>query len=584
MARVSKKRNAYVQPEQSAKVSGRSLYQTAIYARLSVEDNGKDSDSLEAQVQYLKSFLEDKPQMELCGIFTDNGFSGTNYERPEFQKMMDLVKAGKIHCIIVKDLSRLGRNYIDTGNFLQKICPLLNLRLIAVNDRYDTAFAGANEEMSMSVLNIANDMYAKDISRKICSSLQGKMERGEYIGNYAPYGYEKDPENKNHLIPDPLTAPVVQRIYELRAGGMGIMRIAAILNEAGIPSPGRYRYEKGIITNNNKKGKALLWNRHVLTDLLKNVVYIGHLAQARSREALHQGVPFHWTKEEEWVVCQNTHEAVIDKELYDIVQKINQRQMAAHKENSGKYAHLPKAVNLYGKKLVCADCGAAMKLVRSISKKKDKAYFTFKCPRYVEHGERGCSDKAISQAELDQAVLSTVKAHIRLLAEHKPVIKRLMEQKKKEGSLGKGAEEIQRIEQEIKRQETLRSGLYMDFKDGLLTEEEYRYTKQKCGEAIEGLKGQIEEHRSRQKKKKGEADQYAHWLSLIDCYENTEEVNSQLVEALIEEIRVYEGKRMEMKMKYEDSFKAYAPFLTRFPTTCRQTMGEGHNVTREEVS
>ena len=132
-----------------------------------------------------------------------------------------------------------------------------------------------------------------------------------------------------------------------------------------------------------------------------------------------------------------------------------------------------------------------------------------------------------------------------------------MEQKRKEGSLGEGAEEIQRMEQEIKRQETLRSGLYMDFKDGLLPEEEYRYTKQKCGEAIEGLKNQIEEYRSRQKEKKDEADQYAHWLSLIDCYENTEEVNSQLVEALIEEIRVYEGKRIEMKMKYEESFKAY---------------------------
>ena len=562
MARVSKKRNAYVRPEPSVKVSGRSLYQTAIYARLSVEDNGKGSDSLEAQIQYLKSFLEDKPQLELFGIFTDNGFSGTNYERPEFQRMMDLVKAGKIHCIIVKDLSRLGRNYIEAGNFLQKICPLLNLRLIAVNDRYDTAFAGSNEEMSMSVLNIANDMYAKDISRKICSSLQGKMERGEYIGNYAPYGYEKDPENKNHLIPDPLTAPVVRRIYELRAGGMGIMRIAAILNEAGIPSPGRYRYENGIITNNNKKGKELLWNRHVLMDLLKNVVYIGHLAQARSREALHQGVPFHWTKEEEWVVCQNTHEAVIDKELYDIVQEINQRRTAAHKESSGKYDYLPKAVNLYGKRLICADCGAAMKLIRSINKKKDKAYFTFKCPRYVEHGERGCSDKAISQAELDQAVLNTVKAHIRLLAERKPVIQKVMERKKNQGSLGRGTEEIRKMEQEIKRQETLRSGLYMDFKEGLLTEEEYRYTKQRCGEAIESLKNQIEECRNRQKEKEDEAVQYAHWLSLIDCYEHTEEVNSQLVEALIEEIRVYEGKRIQIKMKYMDSFRAYSAMDT----------------------
>src|SRR5699024_9165934 len=153
--------------------------------------------------------------------------------------------AGNIDCIIVKDLSRLGRDYIDTGNFIEKICPMFGLRLIAINDNYDTAIKNSSIEMTMSVTNIANDMYAKDISRKICSALQEKLEKGDYIGNYAPYGYLKDPENKNHLIPDPDLVQIVNRIFEMRAAGMGISKIAATLNNEGIPSPGRYRFEKG---------------------------------------------------------------------------------------------------------------------------------------------------------------------------------------------------------------------------------------------------------------------------------------------------------------------------------------------------
>lgn len=555
MARVSKKNNAYVQAAKRTKADGAEVYKTAIYARLSVEDNGKDGDSLKAQIQYLKEYLEDKPQMELCGIFADNGFSGTNYDRPEFQKMMDLVKKGKIHCILVKDLSRLGRNYIDTGHFLQKVCPLFHLRLIAVNDRYDTAFAGSNEEMSMSVLNIANDMYAKDISRKICSSLQGKMERGEYIGNYAPYGYQKNPENKNHLLIDPLTAPVVRRIYELRAEGMGIAKIAAILNEAGVPSPGRHRYEQGIITNNNKKGEKLLWNRHVLSDLLKNIVYRGHLAQAKSREALHQGIPFHWTQEEDWVVCRNTHEPIIDADLYARVQEMNQSQANIRKNSQGKYDYLPKAVNPYGKKLVCADCGSVVKLVRSISRKGDKAYFTFKCPRYVEHRERGCSDKSISQAELDQVILDTLKAHMQLFLEHKPIIEEWIERKKKQNKEDQVEKEICRIEQEMKRQEALRNGLYMDLKEGLLMEEEYRYMKKQYEETIENLREQAEKRKEEQKKTEEEIKQYAYWMQLIHRDQYAECVDSHLLETWIEEIRLQKDKKVDMRMKYEDPFR-----------------------------
>jgi DNA invertase Pin-like site-specific DNA recombinase len=557
MARVSKKNNAYTtastvkKKEQSVQI-----FRTALYARLSVEDNGKGADSLEAQLQFLHNYIEGKPQFDFCGEFTDNGFTGTNYNRPGFQELIERVRVGEIDCVIVKDLSRLGRNYIDTGNFIEKICPMLNLRLIAINDGYDTAFKSSSADMSMSVMNIANDMYAKDISRKVCSALQGKIERGEYIGNYAPYGYMKDPLDKNHLIPDPVLVPVVNRIFEMRASGMGIGSIATILNQEDVPSPGRYRYENGIITNNNKKGTGLLWNRHVLTDLLKNVVYIGNLAQARCRSALYKGIPFHFTNEDEWILVENTHEGIVPKEIFEKVQMVNQRNSEAHKGNAGKYSYLPKAVNIYGKRLICADCGAVIKLCRSISTKKDKAYFTFKCPTFVEHRERGCSDKSISQSEMDEAVLATIQIHIKLFIKHKEVIVKLQAKEQRESKRYNTEKDIRDLEKKIQQRESLRTGLYMDLKEGLIDEEEYQFSKVTYSKEISELQQHLVELKAQIDEETTSMDRYSHWIYLIDKYRNIQELNKEVVEAFVQNIKLYENKRIDITLNYMDEFKA----------------------------
>jgi DNA invertase Pin-like site-specific DNA recombinase len=555
MPRVSKKNNEFLSaPVMPSNEQELQVYKTALYARLSVEDNGKDSDSLEAQLQYLHAYIEGKPQFEFCGEFIDNGFTGTNYKRPGFQNLIDLVQKGQIECIIVKDLSRLGRNYIETGSFIEKICPMLNLRLIAINDGYDTAFKNASSDMSMSVMNIANDMYAKDISRKVCSALQGKIERGEYIGNYAPYGYLKDPADKNHLLPDPALISVVNRIFRMRADGMGIGSIAKVLNEEDIPSPGRYRYEQGIITNNNKKGSGLLWNRHVLTDLLKNVVYVGDLAQARCRSALHQGIPFHLTGEDEWVVVHNTHEGIVPRELFLRVQEINQSKSKAQKENTGKYSYLPKAVNIYGKKLVCADCGSVIKLCRSISNKKDKAYFTFKCPTHIEHRERGCSDKSISQAEMDAAVLATIQAHIRLFVKYKEVIDKLQVMDHRKGQHYQYQKEIRDIEKRIRQRNSLCTELYTDVRDGLITEDDYVFSKAAYTKEIQELQKRLDELQAQMKQESISMNRFSHWSQLIEKYNNVQELTKEIVEAFVQEIRLYDGKKIVITLNYMNEF------------------------------
>ena len=227
--------------------------------------------------------------------------------------MMRYVEDYSVSAVIVKDLSRLGREYSYMGRLQDFIFPAYDVRFIAINDDVDSA-KGENDFAVFK--NVFNDYYAKDISMKSGAALKAKRLNGEYIGSYAPHGYRKDPENKNRLLIDPETAPVIRQIYQWRAEGLGYSTITRMLNERGIPSPGRYRFEHGIITNNNKKGSALLWNRHALSDILRNIAYIGHLAQGKCTASLIRGIPAHRTKESEWDIAYNTHEPIIRKNMF----------------------------------------------------------------------------------------------------------------------------------------------------------------------------------------------------------------------------------------------------------------------------
>lgn len=296
MARTShKQQNPSLSQSYSEKTA---LYNVAIYARLSVEDNGKNSDSIESQISYLEDYIAKDPTMRKAAVFIDNGFTGTNFMRPEFQRMIDTARLGKINCVVVKDLSRLGRNYVETGEFLEKVCPFIGLRFIAVNDNYDSEALTSNSGLAASLSNIINDFYAKDISRKVFSALRTKMENGEYIGAWEKYGYLKDSDNKNRLIVNPETAPVVQQIFLWRSEGMSYMGINRKLNEMDIPSPGQYKADRGIVTNNNQKERKILWNKHIITDILKDITYIGHMAQRKTTQCLHKGISYSRVNEE----------------------------------------------------------------------------------------------------------------------------------------------------------------------------------------------------------------------------------------------------------------------------------------------
>ena len=323
MARTSRK-NPVATVAKPEKIE---IFQTAIYLRLSLEDNQKkDADSLANQQALLMKYVEARPFLQLAGIYTDNGCTGTDFDRPQFKRMMEDARSGKINCIVVKDLSRLGRNYVEAGDYLEKVFPFLGIRFIAVNDNYDSNNINSSDQLVASLKNLVNDAYAKDLSRKISTAMQEKRRRGDFVGAYEPYGYRRDPDNTSKLIIDPDIAPIVQEIFELRATGIGIEKLCRVLNEKGYPSPGRLRFERGIITHNNRKGSELPWNRHVLTDLLRNVVYIGNLAQGRVGISLYKGIPYHQKDKSEWDVVTGTHEPIISMELWDQVQALNTKR------------------------------------------------------------------------------------------------------------------------------------------------------------------------------------------------------------------------------------------------------------------
>jgi DNA invertase Pin-like site-specific DNA recombinase len=561
MARVSRKQRTAAQaPSVSPAVR---IWKAALYVRLSVEDNGRDSDSVENQIALLEKYVGNHPALEKAALFVDNGYTGTDFLRPEYIRMMDAVQSGMVDCIVVKDLSRLGRNYIETSQFIEKICPLYGLRFIAVNDGYDTATVTSEGQLSASLANIVNDYYAKDISRKVTTALQAKMERGDYIGNYAPYGYQKDPVNKNRLLIDSETAPVIRQIFQWRSEGVSYMGINKRLNEAGIASPSQRKANQGVVTNNNQKSHTILWNRHMIKEILSNVVYLGHLAQRRTSQNLCAGLPFHRTEKAEWIVVKDTHQPLVSEELFEAVQHINQETANRHKANSGKYDLLPKEKNIYGKKFTCARCGATMKLQRSFSTKRDKVYFTFKCPTYAEHGSCGCSNVKIRKADLDQAVFAHIRSQMDVFLDVENSLHTLLEIKKADLNQTESQREIAALRQKLSHKQSLLAGLYVDLKDGFLSQEDYVGHREIMARDIASLQTHLNELETVQEENEGNLAAGTRWKVLIQRFYEAESLTTEMVDAFIESMQLNADGSLSITLSYMDELSTLASTCER---------------------
>ena len=561
------------------------IYKTAIYARLSSEDldrqteytvrssadiinKGASGGTIENQILLVQKYVESKPYLRLYEIFTDNGQTGTNFDREGFQKLMEAVKRGKIDCIAVKDLSRFGRNYIETGDYLEKILPFLGVRFISVNDGYDSHDTAKNGDgLTVALKNLINDIYAKDISRKVRTAFEIKQQKGDYIGGQAPYGYLKSPENRHKLIINEETAPIVRNIFQWKLDGMSDIAIMRKLNAMEIPSPSNYLYSKGLVRH-EKYSKKIFWGRDYIGIILTNQVYLGHTVQGKTKCDLNLGLKNEVQNKDKWIIVENTHEPIIEALVFEAVGSIIKKQSfeRASKHSIKKVSKNSLRENIFLGLVYCSDCGKRITRRKTVNQ-RGILYVHFSCPTYALHLAEICKNKTISEKKLKETVFETIKLHIALLYNIENEVKKINASQKIKKQEQEIRSEIQLIEQRLYKLKFLRSSLYEDFTDNLLAEKDYIYNRQKYETESITLTSRLEEISKELEKYSADfsADnKYAAEMRHFNLFcktNNIDELSREMLITFIEKIIIYNSDRIEVVFKYQDEFARIKKYI-----------------------
>ena len=354
MARKSRKQNAAA----VLTVPQEKVYRTAIYVRLSHEDERKvESDSVENQIALLQSFVEGRPEFRVADQYVDVDWTGTNFKRPEFQRMISDMKAGKIDCVIVKDLSRLGRNYLEAGDYIEKIFPFFGVRFIAVTDNYDSLTSESTEDgLIVPLKNLINEAYAKDISRKISSAYESKFKAGIYTAASVPYGFRRVEGDTSALAVDEAVRPVIVRIYNEYVGGKSLVGLARELNAEGIPSPTQHSIETG--ERKSKTNATSRWMVLTLKEIMRNPAYIGDVEMGAGRQMLYKGISFQKMAKEDRYYVRDHHEAIVSRDVFEAAQKKMEATNKAYRDTKDVYPAEAKNTReaLLKGVLYCGDC------------------------------------------------------------------------------------------------------------------------------------------------------------------------------------------------------------------------------------
>ena len=346
-------------------------------------------------------------------IYSDDDISGVDFVRPEFSRMMNDLRDGKINCIIVKDLSRLGRNYLESGEYIEMVFPFFQCRFIAITDRFDTKYNQA--DFSVQLKNLANEMYAKDISKKIISVKRNAQEQGKFTSGRAPYGYQIDPEDKQHFVIDEETAPIVRQLFELLAEGNTIHGVATIMNERGIPSPGRVLYDRGIATTDKYKNSK--WFMQTIRRMLTDEIYLGWMVSGRYRST-YQTTGKKGIKKcprEEWIITKGTHEPIVTEDLFNRVQEYFAKTKEAYGQTA-LYNSKNKKGSMFTGHLRCGECGKGMYLRFKKDKNGEKTGWYY-CPMHENYNSSYCTKKAMKQEDLESVILKLIRAQIQLFTD-----------------------------------------------------------------------------------------------------------------------------------------------------------------------
>ena len=515
----------------------------AIYLRLSSDDGDKaESDSIRNQRSLLQDFVSKHSELSLIEEYVDDGYSGANFERPAFQRMMADVRNHKINCIIVKDLSRLGRNYIETGRYLEKIFPVLGVRFIAVNDHYDSADTKNDaDQIIVPFKNLINDAYCRDISMKIRSQLEIKRKKGEFTGSYASYGYAKDPVDKNHLVIDEYAAEIVRFIFNMKMDGYSADRIAMKLNEMGVLTPMEYKRSCGFnYTCGFRSYKDAKWCATSVLRILKNELYVGTMVQGKTRKINYKVKACMDVRPEDWVKVEGTHEPIVSREIFECVQNLMKLDTRTSPEEEMIY--------IFSGLLRCGDCGQNM--VRRVVKKKGKQYCYYHCSTYKN--KEGCTSHNISDVKLQKVVLEAIQKQIALLVQADAIMAQIENIPQQQFGVKLLDSQIRTLNAEVQKYKDLRNNLYQDMVDGIITREEYRDIKQTFTRKMERAEESIRELETKKRRLLSNEMRTQKWVEEFKNCRNIESLDRKVTVMLIERIVIYSSDRIEIHFNHAD--------------------------------
>ena len=533
-------------------------YYAAIYLRLSKEDGDtssgekKESNSIANQRKLIEDYLNKHPEITFVQEFCDDGYTGANFDRPDFQRMMEQVKQRKINCIIVKDLSRFGRDYIDSGKYIEKIFPSLGIRFIAINDNYDSAQSNqAGNEIILPFKNLINDSYSRDISIKIRSNLEIKRRNGEFVGTHVVYGYRRSDEDKNKLVIDQTVAPIIQSIFSMKMDGFSPAQIADKLNKDGVPSPYEYKRLNGDKFHTGfKKQVHTEWSPVAVYRILKNEMYTGTLVQGKTSTPNHKIKSRTKKDEADWMRTENAHDAIITPALFDQIQRL---MLDDTRSPSGD-----DSVHLFSGKVFCADCQSTM--TRKKTKSAGKEYIYFVC-NANKVDRKVCDPHSVKEQVVYDAALAVIQAQVALALDLDVALSQLNGVPWERREMERIAAKIVRQEEIIEHNKQMKAHVYEDFKTEMISHEEYIIFKAEFDKNIQEAKDAIARLVGNKNQISSGLTEQQSWLAQFREYENIQELNRRVVVNFIDRIEITADKQVHVVLNNADQFQAIIEFL-----------------------